>query len=446
MNIFKQYDIRGKYAQEINEQVIEKIAYSLVRQYHAKKIILGHDMRESSNNFSKAFVQSATKAGADILNIGLVPSSLFFFSQNKYKMDLAVYITASHVGKNYNGIKILNKNGLAVSGTELQKIKQDMDNEINHNKAGNGQEKNINIFPDYLDWLFNRINIKKLRDLKVVLDASNGAIAPCASSAISTLPGEFIKINFGIKDKFFDHSLDPLKKDSHKEIRKLIKKESADLGVLWDGDGDRIVFFDENGKFVHPYYINILLSKIMLAKYPNALILHDNRLKLGLEKEIEKSNGKLKIIKPGWPNFISNMKESGAVFACEVSAHYYFKLNNGVIADGILPLLLIIEYLSEKNISLSQAVSDFQEKYFVIQEMNFENMNFKSTSKKVRNVYMRSQQVCLLQDGLSITTGNWHMNFRESQTEPGLVRLNLEADSKELLVNKKREILDILKN
>ncbi|MAG44935.1 hypothetical protein CL633_03540 [bacterium] len=444
MSIFKQYDVRGKYPQEINEKVIKKIVQVLIKKYKAKKIMLGHDMRKSSDVLSRVFVKSAVKAGADVLNIRLASVGVFAFAQNKYKTDLAVYLTASHIGRNYNGVKILNKNGTALHGNDLQEIKAKIDSTVIDVKSKSGQEKNIDIMPQYLDWLFAQINIKKLKFLNIILDASNGAIAPVASASLSTLPGEFMKINFGLQDKFIDHSLDPLKKDSHKQIKKLIKQELSDLGVLWDGDGDRIVFFDETGKFVHPYYINILLSKIMLIKYSNALILHDNRLKLGLEKEIIKSSGNLKIIKSGWPNFISKMQKYSAVFSCETSAHYYFCVNKNAIADGILPLLLIIEYLSENNISLSQAVSEFTEKYFTTHEINFKDIDFKNACAKLQMHFKNIQPLFL--DGLSFTTENWHMNFRESQTEPDLVRLNIEANSRKLLVNKKREILDIIKN
>jgi len=411
---------------------------------------------------------------------------MLFFAQNKYKPDLTAYITASHVGKNFNGIKILGNNGAPVAGNDLKKVEQFMcDFSKSQSDSGQGAKRQVDVLNDYLNWLTEQIDSDKLKPLKIVLDAANGPIARVLSRLCAAIPCQPIKLNFGIKDKFLDHSPDPLKPESHRDVQKLVKQHNADLGCLWDGDGDRIVFFDDKAEFVHPYYITMLLVKIILKCKKNALIrsalprkssarlniLHDDRLKLGLQYEIAMQNSRLKTIKAGWPNFIKAIKKQKAVFGAETSAHYYFRalrenkvlrakragsyfplghcnpdaMQNGcaVTADGILPLLLILEYLSKKNISLSQALAVFREKYFVMPEMNFYDIDFAQARQKLQKHFIKENQSFL--DGISITSKNWHLNLRQSETEPELTRLNLEADSRKLLESKKEEVLNLIK-
>lgn len=439
--IFKQSDIRGKYPEEINEKVIGKIAKVLVVYFKAQKVAIGYDTRESSKTLSRAFINAVLSQGADILDFGVISTGIFFFAQNKYKPDLFVQITASHVGKNFNGLKLLNKSGMPIYGAELKEAEQRMNNIPKQHNTGAGTLKRINVLNDYLDWLIRQINLDQLKPLKIVLDPSNGPIAPTLSNLCSAIPCEPIKLNFGVKDRFKDHALDPLKRKSHKDVQKLVKKHKADLGVIWDGDGDRIVFFDDKAEFVHPYYITMLLVKIILKQNKGRVILHDDRLKLGLNKAIAGRGKILKIIKAGWPNFIKAMKEQKAVFGAETSAHYYIN-SPFPTADGILPLLLILEYLSENNISLSGAVAEFREKYFVMPEMNFHNIDFVKARGKLQKHYSEKNQSLL--DGISITSKHWHINLRESETEQELTRLNLEADSKELFKSKKQEVLKLL--
>ncbi|MBP6943197.1 MAG: hypothetical protein KBB55_04105, partial [Candidatus Buchananbacteria bacterium] len=230
------------------------------------------------------------------------------------------------------------------------------------------------------------------------------------------------------------HGYNPLERSNHPQLTKVIKKTKSDLGLMWDGDGDRCVFFDERGKFVEPYYINCLVAAIMLQNYPKATIAIDSRMPVGPSTIITNHKGTPQVISPGWSLIIRAMTKSKAVFGCEHSAHFFIDIakllkqrRQQVVADTIIVPLLVISYLKEHKLTLSEAVASYQQQFAISGELNFENVDAVKVVKAIRRKYARKKIITT--DGISVFGGQWFFNLRPSNTEP-LVRLNIEATDK----------------
>ena len=255
-------------------------------------------------------------------------------------------------------------------------------------------------------------------------------------------------MNFRPHDEYPDHDLNPMLEENRQSIKKEVKKQQADLGLIWDGDGDRALFISEKGEFIQPYYLNCLLCSIILKKKKNLTVLIDARLPLGLAQEIKVRGGQPFVNRSGHTNILKSMKEKKLIFGCENSGHYFFDLSffkrgNKLFSfsDGIIPALLIIEHLGVSHQTISQAIKPFMEKYHISGEINIKNVDYQKLAARIKNRY-RGHKFSNL-DGLSVFGTDWFINVRPSHTEP-LVRVNIEGRDKKTVGKIKREILKII--
>jgi len=307
---------------------------------------------------------------------------------------------------------------------------------------------NIDITSAYYKFASKIIDLDKIRGFKIVLDASGGSGARLADYFFVRLHSKIIKMNFKPNDKFADHGPNPMLAKNQKLASLEVKKTKANLGIIYDGDGDRSIFIDDTGKFISPYYINCLLAKIILSKYKKIGIVMDARLRLGLSEVIKNAGGTPIICRSGYSNLVKLMQTKKALFGCENSGHYFFnfklidKKTNFIFGDAIMPSLLILEYLKENKLSLKEAITEFKNKYFISGEINYENIIFEKAEKLLAKKYAKYKTDDL--DGLSIYGDDWFVNMRPSKTEP-IVRLNIEAKTKENLQKITQEVSNLIK-
>lgn len=437
--IFGEYDIRGKFPQDIDINTAYRLGRAFVKIIKAKKIAATSDRRPESKAIMPAFLAGVKDAGCQIYYLGINSTPTVFFAVKQLKLDGGVSFTASHNPVGYTGLKLCDQNGSLLGlNTGIIKIKNLAETITikSNQKYKEPQVTNIDINSDYYQFASQIVDLSKIRGFKIVLDASSGSGARLADYFFVRLHSKIIKMNFRPGDKFIDHGPNPLLAKNQKAAIEQVKKSQADLGVIFDGDGDRCIFIDEQGKFISPYYINCLMSKIILNKYKKITIAMDARLRLGLTEVITSAGGKPLISRSGYSNVVKLMQTKKILFGCENSGHYFFNFkiidrkSNYIFGDAIIPILLILEYLGANKLSLSKATNQFKKSYLVSGEQNYEGVSFPKLEKKLAKKFAKFTIDKL--DGISIYDKNWFINLRSSKTEP-LVRLNVEARDKKTL-------------
>jgi phosphomannomutase len=450
-SIFKEYDVRGKYPQEIDEQTAYLLGKAFVISEKAKKIVVASDRREESKAVLPAFIKGATDAGAKILDLGINSTPSMFFAVMNKKLDGGVAATASHNPKGYTGLKICNKNGTLFGlHTGLKKIAKIANSleapELKSLK--NKKNKPLDVAENYFKFVSKIVEPKSISGFKLVLDASNGSGARLIDHIFIRLHSKITKMNFSLGDQFEDHGLNPMLAKNRKLAKKVVKQKKADMGLIFDGDGDRCIFISDTGDFVHPYYINCLLAKIILAKHKRAKIVIDARLPIGISQVIKNAGGKPLISRSGYSNVVILMQKEKALFGCENSGHYFInaKMANNkksyIFGDAIIPALLILKYLKENDLSLSEATDEFKTLYPISGEMNFKDVDFEKIAKKLEKKYTEYKIDKL--DGISIYNKNISINVRPSKTEP-LVRVNIEAKNQKDIKGIVKDIKALIK-
>jgi len=458
-NIFKEYDIRGKYPQEITLESAYVLGLAFVKVNKIKKIVIGRDARQESEAVFWSLVSGLISAGAKVFDLGVCSTPELFFAVGYDNYDAGCIVTASHSPKGETGFKFCGRDGVVFGlNTGLKKIKNIANKELLRlQKSGalltlpdhRAKIKFVSVAEDYKKFIHSFVDVKKMSEMKIIIDASNGSGSRLAETVMSDLPLKCVNVNFGQPDKYPDHGPNPLLPENQKTIKRQIIKNRADWGVMFDGDGDRAIFFDERGKLIEPYYINCLLSEIMLKRYGALQVVIDARLGLALSEVIKFGGGKVLRHRSGYANFIKTMKQKNLMFGCENSGHFMFNFRlagqkkSFVYGEAILPILLVAQYLGEKKISLATAVSKFQKQYAVSGEINFATTHFSNITKILKNNFVGANIDEL--DGLSVSDkgGEWFFNLRSSHTEP-LVRLNIEARNKIKLKNLKEEIVSLI--
>lgn len=451
-NILREYDIRGKYPQEIDEKSAYALGFAFAKFLKAKKIVVGRDARLESENVFWALVSGLSKAGVKVYSLGICATPELFFAVGVRKFDGGCMITASHSPVGQTGIKTCDSHGRSFGmSNDLDKIAK-LAAKVKVSNLNNlrGEVEFISISSEYKKFLKSIIDFGKLNGLKVVLDASSGSGARLAEEVFADLPIYSRRMNFYAGDQYPDHGPNPMLQESRTSVVGEVKKFKADVGVIFDGDADRAIFIDEDGGFVEPYYINCLLSKIVLGKKKNQKLVVDARLGLGIKEIIEKAGGKAISHRSGYTNIIRTMEAKKIIFGCENSGHFMFSFSwaksgsNYVYSEAILPVLLILEYLQIKKLKLSRAVADFRRNFPISGEINIKIKDFDKLKAKIKRHFEGESFVEI--DGLSVIAKSkeWFFNIRPSHTEP-LVRLNVEAKSIKVLDKVKKELLGIIK-
>lgn len=439
--IFKAYDIRGIYPKEFNQETAFKIGRALVIFFKTKKIIIGRDMRISSDDIFKALAEGIREQGADVINIGLVSTDCLYFASGKLNLA-GVMITASHNPKQYNGLKICGKEASPVGErTGLKEIKRlvQKNNFPKAKKTGRLIKKDI--LKSYARHILSFIDKENIKPLKIVVDAGNGMAGKIVPLVFKDLPGQIIPLYFKLDGSFPNHLASPVDWKNLISCQKEIKKSKADLGLAFDGDADRVFFIDEKGKPVRSSLIIALIAQKILLKNPGAGIIYNLICSKIVPETIKQLGGRPIIERVGHSFIKETMKKTRAVFAGEHSGHYYFQKNYRA-DSGLIAALIVIEIISKANLPLSQIIRPF-DKYWAIEETNFKVDSKEKILKRVEKKY-RNGKISHL-DGLTVEYKNWWFNLRPSQTEP-LLRLNIEAETKKLLGQKKDELSKIVRS
>lgn len=451
--IFKGYDIRAIYPTDINEQnivpIIKAIYAFLVKNYKRDKrfsLVVGTDMRISSPSLTKTAIKTLLRLGADIIDIGIVSTPTFYFSVFHYNYDAGIQITASHNPKEWNGIKIVknSKKGLIKIGrpTGLEEIKEmALRNKSVAILRKGTITKKTKILVDEVE---NALRITKnpnIKKFKIVADAANAMGSQYLEALFKKIPGVLIKMNFKLDGTFPAHQPDPLQPKTLVDLCKRVIKEKADLGLAPDGDGDRLFFIDEKGNVVPPTIITSIVAKEFLKRYKGEKILVDIRYILTPQRIVKENGGKIQITRVGHAYITESMNKNGGIFAGESSGHYFFKETGN--SESQLPIILtVLKVLSKENKPFSKIVDDYK-RSFESGEFNFKVSNAIQIISALKQKYKNGILDSL--DGIAINYPSWRFSLRTSNTEP-LLRLNVEADDKKTMEEKRDMIMKQIKS
>ena len=445
--IFKAYDVRGIYGQNLTEDIAYKIGRAFVYFLKCREVIVGADMRISSPKLSKAFMKGVTGQGANAINIGQVCTDAVYFASGLLNKP-GVMFTASHNPPQYNGMKFCRKNAIPINeNTGLRRIRHIIEQNKYQKKREFGNIIRKNILNDYVKHVLKFINIKNLQKLKIATDAGNGMAGKMIPLVYKNLPIKIVPLYFRLDGTFPNHPADPSKYENLAGLQKYVQEEKCNFGMAFDGDADRIFFVDENGNIVNSSLISALIIKTILLKKPKEKIIYNAVCSHIVPETIRQYGGAAIIERVGHSFIKDTMRKTKALFACEHSAHYYYRENYRA-DSGIITSLIISEIVSNENKPLSALLNEFR-KYCTIEETSIEVSDKNAKLNEIEAIYKQYKKqspgkISKL-DGITVEFNDWWFNVRPSNTEP-LLRLNLEADSEELMKEKKKELIGIIGN
>lgn len=442
---FKAYDIRGKYPEEINEELAYRIGRAFVELFKAKKVAVGHDIRLSGPAIQRALTLGLTEMGCDVVDIGMCGTEQIYFATAHLELDGGIMITASHNPKEYNGMKLVREESRPISSdTGLKDIEERAITGKFEAIEGiqPGKIETVDITADYIKHLLTYVDVGALKPLKVVVNAGNGAAGPILDELEKHLPFQFVKVNSKPDGNFPNGVPNPILLENREATAKVVREEKADAGIAWDGDFDRCFMFDEKGAFIEGYYMVGFLSQAFLMKNPGAKIIYDPRLTWNTIELVEESGGIAVMCKSGHAFIKERMRKEGAVYGGEMSAHHYFK-DFSYCDSGMIPWLLVLELISRAGKPFSALMAQRIDRYPISGEINSTVKDAKAVIDAIEAKYGPDGVVTKV-DGLSIEYPNWRFNLRMSNTEP-VIRLNVEVrQDKNLLKEKTDELLAII--
>jgi len=437
-SIFKSYDIRGIYPNELNLETAYAIGRALIKKINVSEVVIGMDMRLGGPELKKELIRGITDEGANVLDIGLVPIDAVYFAVRIENRQAGIMITASHNPKEYNGFKIPLAGIGWIRGEDL---KEDVLNLSSETSTKKGEVKNIDVMENYIKHVLSFCDVKKIKPFKVVVDAGNGMAGKVIPLLEPNLPIKIIPLNFVLDGNFPAHPSNPLMPESQVEIKKTILAEKADFGIIMDGDTDRLFFVDENGEFIPADLTLLILAREFLRREPGAGVVYNVICSKIVPEKIAEWGGKPIRSAVGFINLMNAMKENNGIMSGEVSAHYAFR-DNGYADSGFIAFLVLLQLLSQDERPISEIVKEFK-KYYRADEVSIKIEDKTGAIKKVKEYFNDGKQDEL--DGITIEYENWWFNVRPSNTEP-LLRITVEADSKKDAEEKTQKILNIIQS
>ena len=439
-SIFKAYDIRGIFPTDLDEKVAYQIGRAFVTYVGAPQVIVGRDMRLSGPVVSGGVKRGITDQGADVIDIGMVSTDQYYFACAKLGLP-GVMVTASHNPKEYNGFKMVQKMPYLLSGDAgIQDIRRLVESEAYPAPARKGSIIQQNFREEFIAKVLSVIDTSAIQPLKVIADTGNGMVGPSLQEVYSHLPVQLVGMYLDPDGSLPNHGLDPLMPENRAELQRRVKEEGADIGFAFDGDGDRFFAIDDRGEFIPGDFLTAIMGAYLLEKYPASNILYDVRASWAVVDLIQAGGGTPMVERVGHAFIKRRMAQENAIFAGEVSGHYYFR--DFFYADsGILPSLILLEMLSRRGIKMSALLQQLEAKYFISGEINSRVANPAEKIAQLKDRYGDAKIENL--DGVSVTYPSWHFNVRGSNTEP-LLRLNLEATSRLEMEQRRDEVLAII--
>jgi len=447
---FKAYDIRGRVPDELNEEVAYRIGRSFVTLFKARSIVVGRDVRLSSEKLVKALVQGLTDMGCNVIDLGLCGTEMIYFGAFHLPVDGGIMVTASHNPMDYNGMKLVGKDARPISGDSGLRALEDMviTGEFSQQECigiTKGTCEFYDIMKEYTEHLLSYVDVAKMKSLKVVVNAGNGCAGPIIDALEDSLPIEFIKV-YHEPDGTFPHGIpNPLLVENREATAAVVRENGADFGIAWDGDFDRCFLFDEQGEFIEGYYIVGFLAEAFLRRHAGAKIIHDPRLTWNTMEMVSEAGGIPVLCKTGHAFIKERMRKEDAVYGGEMSAHHYFK-DFAYCDSGMIPWLLVVDNISVSDKPLSQLVAARIEKFPVSGEINRRVTDGKQVLQVIEKQFVVDGAVVDRTDGLSVEFPTWRFNVRTSNTEP-LLRLNVESrGDAELMKQKTEELLTVIES
>jgi len=431
LTCFKAYDIRGKLGTELNEDIAYKIGRAYGQIYQPKTVAIGCDIRLSSEGLKQATIRGLNDAGVNVLDLGMTGTEEVYFAAFHLNVQGGIEVTASHNPMDYNGMKLVRENARPISAdTGLKEIQALAETGTFNEVAEKGTSKKYNILPEFIDHLMTYIDPKKIRPLKLVVNAGNGAAGHVIDAIEDkfkavNIPVEFVKIHNEADGNFPNGIPNPILVENRDSTREAVIQHGADMGIAWDGDFDRCFLFDEKGQFIEGYYIVGLLAQAFLLKQSGEKIVHDPRLVWNTLDIVEQYQGITVQSKSGHAFIKDVMREHNAAYGGEMSAHHYFR-DFAYCDSGMIPWLLAIAVVSETQQSLSSLVEEMITKFPCSGEINFNVADTQTTIQKLFDHYAGQKPAVDQTDGVSLDFGTWRFNVRASNTEP-LLRLNIES-------------------
>ncbi|RZG67131.1 phosphomannomutase CpsG [Acinetobacter bouvetii] len=431
LTCFKAYDIRGKLGTELNEDIAYNIGRAYGQIYQPKTIVIGCDMRLSSESLKQAAIKGLNDAGVNVLDLGMTGTEEVYFGAFHLDVQGGIEVTASHNPMDYNGMKLVRENARPISAdTGLKEIQVLAESGKFIDATHKGTTEKYNVLPELIEHLITYIDPAKIRPLKLVVNAGNGAAGHVIDAIEEkfkalNIPVEFIKIHHEADGTFPNGIPNPILIENRDSTSKAVLEHQADMGIAWDGDFDRCFLFDEKGQFIEGYYIVGLLAQAFLLKQSGEKIVHDPRLIWNTLDIVEQYQGQAVQSKSGHAFIKDVMREHNAVYGGEMSAHHYFR-DFAYCDSGMIPWLLAIAVLSETKQNLSALVEDMIAKFPCSGEINFKVADTQLTIQKIFDHFADQKPEIDETDGISLNFGEWRLNVRASNTEP-LLRLNIES-------------------
>ena len=434
-SIFKSYDIRGIYPSELNEEAAFNIGAAFVRHTGFKKIAVGYDARISCLGLLNALARGVYSEGGELYNIGQVSTECLYFAVATYDFPAGIMITASHNPKEYNGFKMVKKDGgniKIMSGKELLPSVK----EVEFKKAEELEIEKKDVWHDYLNHVLSFVDLSEIMPMKIVVDASNGVAGSAISKIQDKLPVEIIPLNFEPDGNFPNHGPNPVAEGSADQIGEAIRREKADMGFIFDGDADRIFLVDENGLLVKSDATILLLAKYFLEKNPGMGIVRHVTCSRAIPEFVKKWGGVPIRTKVGFIYIQEGLKEHNGIMGGELSGHYCFK-DNFYCDSGMIAFLSLLKILSMDQKKVSEIAKELAPYVRIDSEFKIKGEDKDAIIEKVKEKYSDGKQDFL--DGITVEYEDWWFNIRSSNTEP-ILRLTVEADTDEILQKKQKEL------
>jgi len=452
--IFKAYDVRGLYGEQIDGDVAEQVGRAFARvlaQLEGKpvaqlRVALGRDMRLTAPELAGRYRAGLVAEGVEVLDAGEVGTEMLYYLVGSRELDGGLMCTASHNPKAYTGAKLVRGGALALSGDSgIQDIRRLIEAGLDDGGAppAPGTVRDVDVYAEFQEAALRFIDPEAIEPLKVVVDGGNGMAGPMVGPLLTRLGLEPIETYWTPDGNFPDHEPNPLLPENRQFVIDKVRESGADLGIAWDGDADRCFFIDGDGEFVDGDFLTALLAESLLKKHPSEAILYDVRASRAVADTVRAAGGTPYVNRVGHAFFKTRMRAEGSLFGGEVSGHYYFR--DFYCADsGTLPALLLLEHLSNTGKTLKELLRPYRERYFISGEINSEVSDQQAKMREIAQRYADAEQKEL--DGISIDYADWHFNVRPSNTEP-LLRLCLESlVSREDMERRRDEVLALIRS
>ncbi len=438
LSIFKDYDIRGIYPTQINGDVAAAIAHGIVRKFQPKSVVIGRDMRLSGPELKEALTKTFSELGIDVYDMGLVGTEMMSFVAGAYPYDLVIQISASHNPPEYNGMKMTRGGAVPVSAdTGLREIRDLTAQGPLPAAAARGKIQSLDIYPAWKEKILSLVDVSTIKALNVVVDAGNGMAGKLAPALYAGLPIQLTTLFMDLDGSFPNHVPNPLIESNNKTLIETVTAKHADIGLTFDGDADRMFLIDDKGRFISGTITAAMLARYYLKQFPGSMILYNAICGRIVPETIKKYGGTSKRVRVGYSYIKAAMKETSAVFCGEHSGHYFHRdfFNS---ETGVGTALMVMSLLSLDGRKLSELVDELNI-YPASGEINFIVSDIPAVTQAIKTGFPDAQSIDEL-DGVSVWYKEYWFNVRASKTEP-LLRLNVEADTKEILDAKTSELV-----